>query len=117
MVCRSWNALLLPKRANGPQFPIHGARDTTELGGDLLVGVAFHFPDGYRTQFRIIQAIQQPLTFLGHLYGELRGRFATEDLFELGLRFEYLPATPFLAALIPEQMGCLSRSKDDQEPP
>src|SRR5262249_7392959 len=79
-------ALLLPELADGVQLAFHGARHTSQLGGDFLAGIAFHFPQGYRTQLALPQAIQQALALLGHLGRELGRRLSTDDLLQLHVR-------------------------------
>src|SRR5262249_8586139 len=69
-----------PEAPDPPQFPLHGARRTTQTGGDLLDGETFHLPDGHRAEDVVAELAEQTAALVGQQGGEFRRRLTTDDL-------------------------------------
>src|SRR5262249_30743231 len=69
-----------PEAPDSPQFPLHGARRTTQTGGDLLDGETFHLPDGHRAEDVVAEPAEQTAALVGQQGGEFGRRLTTDNL-------------------------------------
>ena len=68
----SWPAILqlvFPEQANAAHLTLDGARHAIQPGRDLLVGVAFDFPECDLPQFGLLERVQQAPALVGQLGG------------------------------------------------
>ena len=107
---------------------MHGEPDTTELGGDFLIGATLQLPQRNRAQLVVAQEFQQPPILFRHLDGELGRRLLADHFVQAYLLFAGCRSAPCClvldcpaAALLPPfialQMDGFASRDRDQEPP
>ena len=63
--------LVFPEQANAAHLALDGARHAIQPGRDLLVGVAFDFPEGDLPQLGLVERVEQAPALVGQLGGLL----------------------------------------------